>query len=193
MSFDFNKIPIWLRRTPEQKAKDDALQETLRSAYGPGVHPNPTERHLMRAAAVARSAQAHLEHLRHRPNTHPEQVSAASAQLAEAWAMQGKYSEAADLHPSPDHAERFRAIAAAIERPDDDAGCNCKIERAQDPARGNKQMTISPSHISEIVFSPKHGKLMPLVVCKCGDMNVKAAPAHLQARLAGFRTTEAKQ
>jgi hypothetical protein len=176
-------LPIWLKRTPAQEAGDRALQDRLRQAAGPGVHPNPTERHLLRAAAVERSARAHLEHLRVRPHTDPAHVKNAEAQLAEAWASQGKYSEAAELHPSPAHAARFAAIAAAIERDDDAPGCGCPIEREKDPAQGGREVTIPPDNIDEIIYSPKHRKLMPLVVCKCGDMNVKAAPAHLEERL----------
>lgn len=191
MVFDHNRIPIWLRRTPEQQAQDAALQDPLRQAAGPGIRPNPTERHLLRAAAVERSAQAHLKHLRVRPHTDPSHVRNAEAQLAEAWAAQGKYSEAAELHPTSDHAARFAAIAAAIERDDDAPRCDCPIERVADPAQNGRMVTLNADHVSEIVFSRKHNQLMPLISCAaCGDLNVKAAPSHLQERMDKVRATQ---
>lgn len=190
MAFDPEKIPVWLRRTPEQQAQDAALQDRLRQASGPGIRPNPTERYLLRAAAVERSAQAHLDHLHIRPHVDLKHVKAASAQLAEAWAMQGRFSEAAELHPNPERSQRFQRIAEAIERPDDDPGCKCPVERQADPAQNGRMVTITPNNITEIVYSPKHRRLMPLVECRCGDANVKAAPSHLQERLSKFRGKE---
>lgn len=97
--------------------------------------------------------------------------------------MQGKYADAAELHPSPAHAARFTMIAEAIDKDDDAPRCDCAIERVADPAQENKQVTITPENITEIVYSPKHRKLMPLIECKCGDANVKPAPPHLEERM----------
>jgi hypothetical protein len=181
--FDPNKIPIWLRRTPEQQAGDRAYQDELRSAQGPGMRPNPTEQHLLRAAAVRRSAEAQLRQLRLDKNPDPVHVEAAEAQLAEALAMQGHYAEAAELHPEPEHAERYAAIAAAIDRPDDAPTCNCKVESANNEILG-QPVIITGEHVSEMVFSPKHRRMMPLVACaNCPGMNVKPAPEHLTNRL----------
>lgn len=186
MTFDPEKIPIWLRRNEEQQAQDRAFQDKLRSARGPGIRPNRIEAHLLRADAVARSATAQLEELRHSPNPDPLHVSTAEAQLAEALAAQGRFSEAAEIHPQPEQAERLAAIAEAVDRDDADEPCHCEVKI-------HEGRPISPEIVSEMVFSAKHQKLMPLVVCTaCGDMNVKPAPIHLETRIQGIRDAHAE-
>jgi hypothetical protein len=187
MPFDSSKIPAWLRRTPEQQEQDRALQEQLRTAQGPGRRPNPTEAHLIRAAAVKRAAEAELHQLRLDTHPDPRHLIGASARLAEALAMEGRFSEAAEIHPSAAHADRFQQIAEAIERDDADSPCDCEVKQATNPATG-QPVALANEIISEMVFSPKHGKLMPLVVCTaCGDMNVKPAPQHLLDRIQRVR------
>jgi hypothetical protein len=187
MPWDPNKIPIWLRRTPAQQAADRAYQDLLRSAQGPGMRPNPTEQRLLRAAAVKRSASAQLEELQRDRNPNPAHIETAQAQLADALAMEGQYAEAAALHPKPEHAARFRKIAHAIDRPDDEPTCHCTGEAQTDPGTGETHV-ITGEHISEMVFSPKHGRMMPLVACaRCGGMNVKPAPQHLEERIRAVR------
>src|SRR6185369_4629598 len=151
MTFDPNKIPIWLRRTEAQQEKDRALQAQLKQAMGPGIRPNPTEQHLLRANAVRVSAEAHLQHLRELRNPKPEHVTGAEAQLAEALAMQGDYQAAAELHPHPEHAARFRAIAEAIERDDDEPACDCVMEKKHDEAQ-NREIFLPNQIVSEMVF-----------------------------------------
>lgn len=181
--FDASKIPIWLRRTPAQQEQDRALQDSLRSAQGPGRRPNPTEAHLIRAAAVKRAAEAELRQLRRDRSPDPRHLEGASARFAEALAAEGRYAEAAEIHPNAPHAERFQQIAEAIERDDDAPRCECEAKQERDPATG-QTVVLASEIISEMVFSPKHNKLMPLVLCTaCGDMNVKAAPAHLEERI----------
>lgn len=183
MTFDPNKIPVWLRRTPEQQAKDQAYQETLKQALGPGRRPNRTEAHLLRAAAIRTSAEAQLAHLETLPEADPAHVAGAKAQLAEALAMQGDFQTAAKLHPSPDHAAHFQKIAEAIDLDDDAPPCDCPIETHQ--IEGSARPLIVPSEIiREMVFSKKHNKLMPLVECvKCGHANVQPAPQELAKRM----------
>lgn len=189
MTWSQDKIPRWLRRTPEQQAADQKLQDDLRSAQGPGMRPNPTERHLLRAAAVRLSAEAQLQQLTLDPNPNPVHIEAAEAQLAEALAMEGRYTEAAELHPKQEHADRFAAIAQAIDRDDDEPTCQCKVKTGQNEVLG-QPVIITGEHISEMVFSQKHQRMMPLLVCShsgCGGMNVKPAPQHLIERIERVR------
>lgn len=184
---DDSKIPVWLRRTPEQQQADQALQDQLRSAQGPGRRPNPTEAHLIRAAAVKRAAEAELHQLRVDENPDPRHIEGAEARLAEALAAEGRYAEAAELHPSEAHAERFQKIAEAIDRDDNAPRCECEVQQTIDPATG-QPVVLTTEIISEMVFSPRQGKLLPLVKCvSCGLENVKPAPEHLQARLDAVR------
>src|SRR5690349_13491537 len=132
MTFDPDKIPKWLRRTPEQQAQDDAYQERLRTAKGPHARPTPTEAHLLRAAAVRLSAEAQLEHLINQPDPKAEHIETALAQLAEAVAMQGDFAAAAELHPVTEHAARYQAIAEAIERDDNEPPCDCPMDERHD-------------------------------------------------------------
>lgn len=183
MTFDPEKIPIWLRRTPEQQAADQALQERLRQAQGPGRRPSRLEAQLIRAEAIKQSATAHLRHLYSDPEANPAHVITAEAQLADALAMEGNFRSAAVLHPNDEQSARYEAIAEAVER-DDDERCNCPITTVPDPAASNRTITLVPDTIDEIVFSAKHRKLMPLVRCtQCGDMNVRPAPAQLEERM----------
>jgi hypothetical protein len=182
MSFDPEKIPVWLRRTSEQQAQDVAYQKRLRQAQGPGRRPSRTEAHLLRAEAVRRSAEAQLEHLRRQPDPAPEHVATAAAQLAEALAAQGHFSDAATLHPQSEQAKRYQAIASAIERDDTEPPCPCPADNRTDEASG-RPILLPTENITEMVFSLRHNRLMPVVQClHCGDMNVKPAPAHLEER-----------
>lgn len=187
MPFDSNNIPIWLRRTPEQQAADQKLQDDLRSAQGPGARPNPTEQHLLRAAAVRRSAEAQLQQLLQDPNADPIHIQTAEAQLAEALAMQGHFVDAAAIHPDEQHRKRYQRIIRAIDKDDNAPTCKCKATHEKDPTSGN-QVLVTGEHISEMVFSPKHESLMPLLACsKCQGMNVKPAPQHLITRIQRVR------
>lgn len=188
MPWSPDKIPKWLRRTPEQQTADVALQERLKSAYGPGIHPSATERHLMRAVAVERSARAQLEHLETLPNPNSLHVTTARAQLAEARADQGHYLEAAEIHPDEQHCERYRAIAAAIERPDNDE-CDCQPQQVKTVRDGQPvTVTIPHENVDEMVMDPRSNKLMPLHRCThCGEMNVKPARPEHQKRIDASR------
>jgi len=136
---------------------------------------------------MRRSAEAQLAHLVTLANPEPEHLRNAEAQLADALAAQGHYADAAELHPSVDHATRYRAIAEAIDRDDDAPGCDCQVETVTSPP-SRQQIRLQNDIISEYVFSPKHRRMMPLVQCvKCGDMNVKPAPEHLARRLHNVR------
>lgn len=199
MTWTPDKIPVWLRRTPEQQAKDDAYQQELRQAMGPGRRPSPTERHLIRAQAVRISAEAHLNHLTTMEDPDPTHIENALGQLAEAVADQGYFTDAAKIHPNPARQEQYAAIAAAVERDDDDPPCNCPIEHKLDQ-QTNRQVLEPIQIVQKMVYSQKHRKLMPLIKCvKCGDMNVrpatealadrmrKAAQAHQEAKRQGAR------
>lgn len=180
MTWDPSKIPVWLRRTPEQQAADDRLQNRLRQTYGPGLRLTPTERHLQRAVAVERSARAHLTHLVDAPGADPNHVRNAAAQLAEARAMQGHFNQASAIHPDERMAKRYAQIAEAIERPDDET-CECEPERVTLP--DGKTAVIQNENIDEMVFSRQHGKLVGLHRCKCGSLNAKPPGTVLQKRL----------
>ena len=182
-----SKLPVWLRRTPAQQAADKALQAQMRQVYG-RVHLSPTEKHLMRADMTERSARAQLEHLSSLDDPSEHQLNAAKGQLAEAWAMKGMYREAAELHPSQLHAERLLAIAEAIEQ-DDDETCACQPEKVMNPST-QRTTVLHNENVDEIVYSSKHGRLMPLIRCRCGLLNVKHAPAELQRRIEGIKARE---
>lgn len=157
--------PPWLKLTPKQREEDAALQVQLASA-GPRAHLNREEVQLMRAAALQHHARAQLlsEH------SSDDEVLQARATMAEGLALAGEFREAADIHPHEVHRNRFSAIADAIER-DDDERCKCvPAEHKVD----DKTVTVHNRNITETVMSKKHGKLMPLIKCQCGDENVRA-------------------
>ena len=191
MPWSPEQIPIWLRRTPEQLAQDRALQDRLRSARGPGRHPNPTERRLLRGQALERLATAALRHLiLEAQNPKPEHIEHAKAQLADAWAMMGRYEDAAALQPDPVWKARYAAIATALEHPEEHCD-DALTERVKDPISG-RMLTIQNRNVDEIVISQQHGnKLMPLIRCtKCGRLTVAPAPPALAKRLKELRTKE---
>nr|AUN37439.1 hypothetical protein [uncultured bacterium] len=71
-----------------------------------------------------------------------------------------------------------------MEREDTDPACDCAVETVTDPQSG-RQVIQQNQIVRKLVFSQKHGTLMPLVQCvKCGDMNVKPAPTMFEQRIA---------
>lgn len=157
-------------------AEAAALQESLRTARG-RVHHTPEERQLLRARAIEIAALANLA-----VDDRPE----VRAQLADAWADQGRFDEAAKIHPNVDRQRRYTEIAQAIER-DDDETCPCEDQTVMDVTQ-NKNVVVYAQNIDKMVYSRKHRKLMPLVRCACGDLNVRPAPVHLQRRLDNLKT-----
>lgn len=176
------KLPPWLKLTPAQREEDKALQTALATVGALG-HPTREEKILMRAAALQHHARTQLAVAEF--HTSDDEIEQAKRTLAEGLAMAGDYREAANLHPDQEPALRFAQIADAIEK-DDAERCDCvPAEHEITEADGTKtKVTIHPRHIRMAVFSKKHGKIMPLIKCQCGDENVRALGPETAARAA---------
>lgn len=173
-TFDF---PIWLKGSPEEQEAEAKRQELLRASFT-RAHLTEAERLIGRGALLEQTAIGNLA----KPNP------LAQAQYADALAMQGKYAEAAEIHPDPLRQEHFEKIIAAIEKPDE-AKCNCPDATAK---MGEVDLSITPRFERDRIFSPVHGEVVSLVEChKCGHQNARPLRSRLLPQQAALNSNEA--
>jgi tRNA nucleotidyltransferase/poly(A) polymerase len=176
-------LPPFLQVTEEQIAISRQIQERAKQAMYGRVKANQEEARLIRGITTERFVRAQLEILAVHParKGKAELIRRHQARLADAYADQGRYAEAAKTHPVKKRAREYAAIQKAIDRPDDES-CGCpELKEVKDPATG-ATLQIPQQNKIEDVFSPKHGRMMPLVRCSCGDLNAKALPLVLARR-----------
>lgn len=74
------------------------------------------------------------------------------------------------FHPDKNERARYRKIQRAIEKPDDKE-CRCKGERVK---LGDVEIEVPVTFVSEMIYSPAHGDVVGLEVCKkCPAMNAR--------------------
>ncbi len=89
---------------------------------------------------------------------------ALAARLAENLSIVGRYDLAAEIAPDPAQQKEYAAVVQALVL-DDSYQCQC--------APGKQ-------YVKQWIWSPKHGKVMPLIACAgCGTMNVSSLPMDL--------------
>lgn len=169
------RLPKWLRRTDAEVAAEDAVQAERRAGFGRG-HLTEAEQLISRGALLEQTARGNLT----AAEGNAQATKQYKAQLAEAMAMQGRYTEAARHHPDKQMTAHYRAINKAIGR-SDTARCRCPDTRA---TIGDTPIAITPRFERQRVFSVKHRGLVSVVECsQCGDVNVRPlARRLLQAR-----------
>lgn len=176
-------LPSFLQVTEEQIRVSNEIQERARQAMYGRVKATQEEARLIRGISTERAVRAQLETLRvHSPRRgRADRVREQLGRLAEALADQGRYAEAAKFHPVKHRQQEFAAVQQAIDK-DDGASCGCpEFKDVKDPL-SNATLRIPQVNKVEDVFSPKHGRMMPLVRCECGDLNVKPLPQVLARR-----------
>jgi hypothetical protein len=165
------EFPVWLKGSPEQQAADAEAQEIARASFGRG-HLSEAERLVGRGKLLEATARGNLK----ASGRHKEPRKLAESQLADALAMQGKYSEAAETHPDPERTKYFQRIIAALEMPDDKK-CHCKDTTAK---IDDQNIAVTPRFERAKIFSPIHRELVSLVECsKCGHLNARPLRSRL--------------
>lgn len=101
-----------------------------------------------------------------------------SQRIAESYATQGMLEDAL-VFAAPAYRAQYRLLAHAIERLDDeDCGPECDTKFEANPA------LLTKDTLAGWQFSPKHGKLMPVIRCAvCGSLNVKPLPEKLASQM----------
>lgn len=176
-------LPAFLEMTPAQIARSQQIQEETRQALFGRVQANQEEAHLIRGIHLEEAARATLEvlHQEKRRKGRAEAVSLQLARLADAYASQGRFEEAAAVHPVKSRANEYTAIKAAIDRPDSGI-CKCAPLEVKDPA-SDKILSIPTLNKVMDVYSTKHKRLVPLIRCEeCGYLNARPLPEVLARR-----------
>lgn len=109
-------------------------------------------------------------------------------QLAERYAVFGRYDLAAEVEPQTAYRDQYIAILEAVWR-DDDVWCECEPHRAQ----GTSSAQFTNKVAVQDVWSIKHGVVMTLLRCNakgCGFLNVGHLPSDLAAQRAHRATAQ---
>lgn len=163
-----SQLPKWLQRTEAELVEEARTQEQRRAGHT-RAHLTDAERLVSRGALLEETARGNLA----------AGDTTATAQLAEALAMQGRYAEAAEHHPDEKMKQDYLSIQAAIEM-DDEERCDC-------PDTETDELTITPRFNARSVFSAKHGDTVALVTCsKCGHVNARPARSRLLSQQAAM-------
>lgn len=166
-------------RTPAQKAEDDETQRLLRASHT-RAHLSDAERVVSRGVileAIARDNIRAMEAVRAEGRNRSSQGGATLEMLAEektrlahALQLQGKYVEAADVHPQLTRANEYRKVQEAIDRPDSEK-CTCNPDRIL--LNGVEQEVGCEFTVREI-YSRRDKAMVALVGCKkCPDLNTR--------------------
>lgn len=184
-------LPAFLEMTPDQIANSERIQEEVRQALHGRVQANQEEARLIRGIHEERAARATLEILggQKRRKGRAEAAKLNLARLADAYANQGRYTEAAMTHPVPGRASEYIEIQAAIDRPDDEM-CDCPPREVKDPASG-ETLRIPVINQVENVYSTKLRRMVPLLRCDvCTHLNARPLPDVLVRREQAMKSTK---
>lgn len=170
-------LPSWLKRTPQEIEAEKQVQAERQAGFT-RAQLTEGEQLVSRGALLERTARANLALAEADGNV--EQIAQSRTHLAAAFAMQGRYEEAANWSLDEEERRRYEEIHAALER-DDAEKCDC------DDIQGtynDTEIAITPRFEERRVFSSKHGGVVSLVRCvKCGHLNGRAVSSRLlQAR-----------
>lgn len=156
-----------IKRLLEKPTTEDEMIQEKRRASFTRANLTEAERIVSRGLALEETALGNLRTALKDGNE--EQATLEMWHLADAQALSGNFEGASLAHPIKEERERYRSIKAAIER-DDAEMCDCKPKRAE---LNGVKIDVPVTHISQMIFSPKHGDVVGLEVCKCGEMNAR--------------------
>lgn len=184
-------LPAFLEMTPDQIANSERIQEQVRQALHGRVQANQEEARLVRGIHAERAARATLEVIA-AEKSHKGRAESAKlhlARLADAYADEGRYIEAALTHPIPERANEYIDIQAALDRPDDEM-CDCPAREVKDPVSG-QTLQIPVINQVENVYSTKLKRMVPLLRCDvCGHLNARRLPEVLARREQAMKATK---
>jgi hypothetical protein len=164
-------FPVWLKGSKEQRQAEAERQALALAIHGRG-HLSEAERLIGRGALLEQTARQNLE----ASGKNNQARILLESQLADALAMQGKYVDAASIHPDPERKEYFESIVTALEM-DDEEKCDCPDTDAK---IGDVDIAVTPRFERAKIFSPIHRELVSLVECsKCGHLNARPLRSQL--------------
>lgn len=171
-----------IKRLLEKPTTEDEKIQELRRASFTRANLTEAERTVSRGTTLQETALNNLMAAINDGNE--DQAVLEKWRLADALAMTGDYDQAIELHPIEEERLRLQALKNAVERDDSDM-CDCEPEKAK---LNGVDIEIPTTNISRMIFSPKHGEMVGLEVCKCGEMNARpltgihATAASIRAR-----------
>lgn len=180
MSTEFvPNIPDWLSVTPEEAAKLADEQRKRREKLLPvgRDQDEARKRYFENEAELAgqamRSIFATSTGLQVAPEEWPR-INFQRARLVDALRILGRYEEALDIAFDQETIDLIEQTRRAVEREDtEDCPAGDCVDHRKTFGKDNREIVTPRKFIRERVYSPKHGKMMSLVVCsQCGDMNV---------------------
>lgn len=179
-SFQFE---VWLQGTEAQQQAERERQALALAAHS-RAKLSESERLIGRGALLEATARANLEQS---AGVDKEARILAQNQLADALAMQGRYSEAAETHNDKHRRKHFRDIGKALEM-DDNEKCKCPDTKAK---IDGAELSITPRFEQARIFSPVHNDLVSLVRCrKCGHLNARPLRSRLLKHNAALNESE---
>jgi hypothetical protein len=175
-------LPVFLLR-PQSELDADKEAMKLRAASFTRSRLTPEERDISRGAQLEEIARANLEtqeslraegrNVSTRGGANLEMVEQETLRLAEGLELQGRFREAADIHPRERERERLLKIEEAIERPDTEF-CDCPVDSKEIQGR---TVEADPHFEVKRVYSRHHGRAVSLVACrKCPGLNATSTP-----------------
>lgn len=186
-------LPKFLVRTEDEEKKDKEAQDLRRASFT-RAKQTEAEKLIARGMQMEEIARANIEtqealreeghNVSTRGGANQYMLTLELLRLAEGLELQGKYQEAAGVHPHAREQARLLKIEEAIEK-DDSEVCDCSPTVAD---LGKEKIEVQPFFEVKKIFSRKHGDVVSLVGCaKCGQL-VNATPTP-PAQLANILAT----
>lgn len=184
-------LPSYLVMTPEKVEEEKKVQELRRASFTRS-RLTEEERLVARGCQFEEIARANIETMeakREQGFTHRawggatlDMLEEQEIQLAHGLEMQGRYEDAAVVHPHKREQARLRKIEEAINK-DDDTFCDCPPTVA---TLGDAEIEVTPFYEVKKIYSRKHSRLVSLVACsKCPDLNATPNPPEQLAAMLG--------
>lgn len=182
------KLPDFLKLSPEQIAANEGADEVLRSKLATRIKMSPFEYERARALTLEDEQRRVVESLSSvvklgnklgaAGNVEAKsQLDISRRQLAESLASQGKYLDAAKQTSDAEEKKLYRKMDKAVWTDDENI---CKCAAPVDFVNGEK-WTLPKYRIVRRVYSLKHEAEMPLLECVvCGKWNARNLTLDLQ-------------
>lgn len=181
-------LPPYLRQSPEDIEADKRAQK-LRAASFTRSKLTEGERLITRGKQLEEIARTNLEtqnelreeghNVSTRGGANLEMVEQENIRLAHALELQGRYAEAAGVHPYKREQVRLLKIEEAISKPDDEH-CRCPATKAK---LNEEEIEVHPHYEVKKIYSRSHGKIVSLVGCtKCPSLNATPDPPEQLAK-----------
>lgn len=161
----------FLKRTKEQKEAEKKRQDELRKKFNSRIRLSPAEQERVRALILEPDLRKQLkETVDKRTSQGRKDKTHLRARLADNLAKQGRFEEAADIHPDNTEAQFYAEVWKAVWRKTEIL-CQCSPEKVR---LQGKLLTIPNFQVLKEIYSVKEGRNVPLLKCTCcGFLNAR--------------------